>query len=377
MLALALSGLLLLVGCGAEADAPPPDNAPEPAACLPMDELAPNLLDMLERGQLQGLASVLGDESVVTRQQFRRLLGALLDMVGSLEKAELDALLALGDDPTLRALLPLVRDLLVFIVAEPFPDAALADAARLLTVCEGDRIFAALEQVLDAPELNRVVSGLGEVLALDVVQVVLLGGEGAPLGGPRFFTAFVCNLVFSIARADFDFETQVRRPLSGIDLLDLDQPPISTLLADLSALLDPDKPLFPALADLICCDIYDTATCDDGAELLLRDPVFTQLVYDLFVSDEVPLTGLLQTAATLASDARLAEILAPLLPLLRQLASDPELRASLVDLIVTLLQPQTARAVLPEIVTFLDRGGIDELLAVVRAIFRGCEVDAP
>jgi len=108
-----------------------------------------------------------------------------------------------------------------------------------------------------------------------------------------------------------------------------------------------------------------------------RDPVFVWLAYDLFISDEVPLGELLVTIATLAEDEQLNRVLAPLSPILRQLSDDAELRASMMELLARLLDPEVARVALPEIVTFIDRGGVDELLAVSRSIFRGCDVEAP
>ena len=373
-------GLVTLLSSGAGEDDEPPANTPEPAACATMAELAPNLFAMLDDGELAAVAAVLGDEGAVTRQQLRRLLAALLELVGSLSKAELDALLALTLDERLQSLLPLVSDLVAFIAGDPadpttFRGDVLAEGARLLRVCEGERLFSALRTVAASPELPRVVAGLGEVVALDLVQS-LLSGEAGPLFTRPGFTAFVCNIVFSIVRPGFDFDEEVVGPLSGIDLLDLDQPPLSTFLADTAALLDPDKPLFPAVADLVCCDVYGRARCDDltvDDQPLRRDPVFTWLAYDLFTSDEVPISALLGALASVSQDELLSRALEPLEPILRTLAADPDLRSALVDLLATLLEPETARAVLPEIVVFIERDGLGELLAVVRAIFRGCD----
>ncbi len=368
-------GAAVVLSCGAAEDAEPPRNEPEPATCSTIAELAPNLIAMLDGGELSAIAGVLRDENAVTRQQFRRLLAALLDLVGSLSKEELNALLALSEDEGLRSLLPLVGDLVSFIAGDPndpttFRADVLAEGARLLRVCEGDRLFSALQTVLASPELPRVVAGLGEVVALDIVQALLTGDAGALFTRPGF-TAFVCNIVFSIVRPGFDFDEEVVRPLSGIDLLELDQPPLSTFLADTAALLDPNKPLFPAVADLICCDVYGRARCDDltvNDQPLRRDPVFTWLAYDLFISEEIQISDLLGGLAAVSEDETLSRALEPLEPVLRTLASDPDLRAALVDLLATLLEPETARSVLPEIVVFLGwrargaaRGGARDL----------------
>ncbi len=373
--------VLLCLGCGAAEDAGAPPSAAVPAACPTLRELAPNLVEMLRDRELSAIADVLGDEETVTRQQLRRLLKVSLDLVGSLSGGELDALLALTEEPALRETLPLVRDLLAFL-AEPatFRAEVFTDARRILTECDGDTLFAAIRHTAETPELPRLLSGLGRLLEMDIVQALLRGEEGTIFTRPGF-TAFVCNIVFSLIRPGFDFDEEVVGPLEGIDVLALDQPPLSTFLADTAALLSPDRPLFPALQDLLCCDVYDRvgrcAEVTPNSVLSRRDPVFVWLAYDLFISDEVPLGELLVTIATLAEDEQLNRVLAPLSPILRQLSDDAELRASMMELLARLLDPEVARVALPEIVTFIDRGGVDELLAVSRSIFRGCDVEAP
>ncbi len=372
--------LALLSGCGAEEDAPPPANPTQHASCPAMVELAPNLMAMLEGGELSAIAGVLGDEQTLTRQQLSKLLDTVFGLLRALGREDIHRLLSLADDPALQRLVPLLRDLLVLVAGDPgdpssFRADVLAEISRLLRVCDGERVFGALEALSSAPELPTLVAALGETLALPLVSGLLAEGSDG-LFSRAGFTAFVCNVVFNLARPDFDFEERVRRPLSGIELLPADAPPLSTLLESASALLTPAGPVFPALADVVCCDVYGRERCEDlgpDAQPLARDPVFTWFVYDLLTSERVDATALLATLAEVGADDALARALAPLTPVLRELSADPELRGVLLRVVDALLQPDVSRAAFPELIAFVDRGGVSELLAVLRAILQGCD----
>jgi hypothetical protein len=57
----------------------------------------------------------------------------------------------------------------------------------------------------------------------------------------------------------------------------------------------------------------------------------------------------------------------------RQLAASDDIRGKLVRLLELLLQPDNARAVLPELVLLLETGATDELLAIADAVLDGCD----
>ncbi|MCB9538886.1 MAG: hypothetical protein H6704_21845 [Myxococcales bacterium] len=378
-----ISGLLCaaLIGCGADADAPAPDNALPPATCASAEELAPNLLGLLRGGQLAGTADLLGRR--LSDAQLETLLAALLDLIRGLEPAEIDALLALTENPRLLALAPLVGDLLAFVVGDParpetFRGEVLADLRRLLTVCEAATLFEALDALLQAPELPRLLGGLADVLALDIVQQILRSDLRSALNKDGF-TVLVCNIVAALVAPGFTVADDVIRPLSGIDLLPLDEPPLSTFLADLAAVLAPERAVLPALQDVVCCDLYGVPRCalvPGDAAPLPRDPVFTWFAYDLFVSAAIDFDGLLAALADLAADPQVDAALAPVNAILRALGEDAELRRALVSVGVVLLEDQTARRVLPELVTLVRAGGVEELLSVVRSILKGCQPPA-
>lgn len=374
-----LTGLLCaaLIGCGAEADAPAPANALPPATCPSAEELAPNLLGLLRSGQLAGVADLLGRR--LSDAQLETLLAALLDLVRGLEPAEIDALLALTENPRLLALAPLVGDLLAFVAGDPtrpetFRGEVLDDLRRLLTVCEAATLFEATGALLQAPELPRLLGGLADVLALDIVQQILSSDLQSALN-KEGFTVLVCNIVAALVAPGFTVADDVVRPLSGIDLLPLDEPPLSTFLADLSSVLAPERAVLPALQDVVCCDLYGVARCalvPGDATPLPRDPVFTWFAYDLFVTAAVDFDALLAALGDLAADPQVDAALAPVNAVLGALGEDAELRRALVSVGVVLLEDATARRVLPELVTLVRVGGIEELLAVVRSILKGC-----
>ncbi|MCA9525163.1 MAG: hypothetical protein KC549_02555 [Myxococcales bacterium] len=367
----------LLAGCGADVDAPSPTNAPMPATCPTLEELAPELLGLVRGARLPGIQALVRDQ--LTEAQITTLLDTLLRILRGLPAAERDALLALGHDPRLQQLLPTVADLLAFVAGDGqtgYRGEVIADVRRLLRTCDGERLFTALDRLLAAPALPRLLAALGDALALDIVQAVLNSDEPLALRRPGF-TTLVCNLVASIVWPDFDVQADIIRPLSGITLLPFDEPPLATLLDALAELLSPEAGVLAPLADTVCCDVYGVSRCGAlpaDARPLPRDPVFTWLLYDLFTTGELDVTGLLTQVATLATDPTLIEALAPVAALLREVGADPDLRTGLVALLATALQDDIARQVLPELVLLLRTAALPELLAVADALLNGCEV---
>ena len=47
--------LSVVIGCGADGDAPSPSNAPPAAQCRPLAEIAPNALALVRSGELDGV----------------------------------------------------------------------------------------------------------------------------------------------------------------------------------------------------------------------------------------------------------------------------------------------------------------------------------
>ena len=383
-LILALAGL---PACGAAEDADAPLNPPAPAACAPLDVLAPTLVELLTTDRLPGVRRLVGE--VLTDDQITTLLDTVLRLLRGLRPADRDAVLALARDPRIADLLPLLARVVRFVAGDgtPCPPMAsapsencfhsevFADLRRLLRVCDGSTLFTALQQVLKAPALPALLGHLGDTLRLPVVQQLLASAEEGALGR-RGFTALVCNVLAALIRPDFSVQADLIRPLSGITLLPLDEPPLSSLLADLDALLAPEAEVLPALADVVCCDVYGVSTCDAlpaNATPLPRDPVFTWLLHALFTGTTLDLPRTLDQLTALAADPALASALEPLAGALAPLVADPDLRRGLVNLLDTLLRPDVAAQVLPEVALLLEAGAVPELLAVVDALLNGCE----
>ncbi|MCA9545507.1 MAG: hypothetical protein KC613_13980 [Myxococcales bacterium] len=373
------AALVFGLGCGAESDAPSPANAPPPALCPPLAEVAPNALALVRSGALDGVRAFF--ETGLPDDELTAVLDAGLRVVRALDQAELEALLALADGPLLEQSLPLVRDVLAFVAGEVdgrLRSEVLVDGARLLRTCDGSTLFNAVQVLLKDPALPDLLAALGDTLRLPVVQDLLSADLGGALARPGF-TTVVCNILAALIRPGFSVAADVIAPLSGIDLLPLGEPPLSDLLAALDRLLAPDGPVLPALADVVCCDLYGVGTCAEvtpATPLLARDPVFTWLMYDLFVTRAIPFDAALDLAAELGRDPAVAAALAPVAASLRPIAEDPDIRRALVSLLTRLLDPRVAAEVLPELVAVLDAGAVPELLAVVRLIANGCEPEA-
>lgn len=381
--------VVALAGCGVAEDAPAPTNAPLAASCAPMEQLAPTLIALLEGDRLPGVQRFVGE--VLTDAQITTLLDTVLRLLRGLEPEQRDALLALSRDPRLAELLPLAAPLVRFVAGDgrPCPPAdpvsssggncfhseVFADLRRLLRVCDGETIFGALQRVVEAPVLPDLLGNLGATLALDPVQQVLDSSEGPSLRR-RGFTALVCNVLAALIQPDFTVEAAIIRPLRGITLLPTDEPPLADLLANLAVLLAPEGGIQPALADLVCCDVYGVSTCaalPADAQPLPRDPVFTWLVHDILTSEALNLPELLGKITALAADPTITEALAPLGAALTPLAADPDLRRGLVDLVDALLRPDVAAEVLPDVALLIDSNAVPELLAVMDALLKGCD----
>lgn len=373
--ALALAALLA-TGCGADDDAPAPDQTVTPATCPPLAELAPHSFALIESGQLPALRQLVSER--ITDAQLSALIDSLVTLLSSLSLDELDALADLVQSDAVTDLAPLMLDLLRWLAGDPADPASyqadiLGELRRLIGTCDTPSLLAMVESLLRAPELPHLLGGLGEVLALDIVQQLLSAGDALDREG---FTVLVCNILASLVRPGFSVAGDIIQPLAGIDLLPLDEPPIAPFLADLDALLAPDGAILPPLADLVCCDVYGVRHCaalTAQSEPLPRDPTFTWAMHALFTGGVIDIETALAAAGGLLGDPDVQATLAPLEVLLDRFIEDAQLRGTLDSLLVTLLDPNTARPLMLELLTLIDAGAIDELFAVLEALIDGCD----
>lgn len=371
------AALVAMVGCGADTDAPSPTNAPAPATCPPLAEIAPITLGLVRDRQLPNLQRLLGE--TLDKQQVAALLDGLLRALRDLGPRDLDGLFALTRDPRLAALTPLLLDVLRYL-GDPSGarDGLLVETVHLLRTCDGGTLFRGVEALIDAPQLPPLLADLGAVIALPIVQD-LLDADLAGALSREGFTALVCNIASALTRPGFSVRSDVITPLSGIDLLPLGEPPLSTFLDALDGLLDPNGAALPALADVICCDLYGASRCADvPADAVPRagDPVYVWALYDLFIGAGGDLSALLDQLGGLIDDPALGAALAPLRGVLSRLAEDPDLRRALVEVLAAALRPEVARGVLPEVTRLLEAGTVGELLALIDALRGGCDPGA-
>jgi len=353
----------LLVSCGATEETPTPTPRELRVECPALTSLAPKTFGLFEAGRLPAVRSLLSER--LDENQVAALITALLGVLDTLDQEQLQLLLSLADLPAAGEFKDAARQLLSYLIGEnqdSFPAPLFAEMQRLVSTCDGGVAFSAFAELADAPELSRMLGGLGEILELDLVQG-LLAGNGTALDRTGF-TTVVCNILATMIRPGFSVANDVIQPLSGIDLLPLGDPPISTFLRDLDALLSPDRPILPAINDLVCCDLYGVSRCANlvaDAQPLDRDPIFTWTLHELFTEGEFEVTKLLASAGRLVDDPKVEDALEPLATLFGELGDNRSLRDALASVTVTALEPETARGVLTDLALLLDEGALEEL----------------
>jgi hypothetical protein len=364
---------LALAGCGAS-DGPGPDNALAPAACPPMDQLAPHLIGHLRAGDLPGLKHVLGEE--ISPDELAVLLDGGIRLIKGLTHEELLGLLRLADNRKLLALLPLVVELLQYVDGDPanpasFRTDVLDEARRLVDRCDWAQTFTAIQDLLGSPDLPTLLGSIAAALQTPTVQALLHGGASGAIDKDGFLL-LVCTLLNAIAQPDFQFTRDFVTPLQAFnDYLHLDQPPLSTLLQALERMLAPDQPLFPSLQNVLVCGLDQVGMCARDADGQAQSAL-VGLLYDLFVSDTARFDDLLAVASDAAADPNITATLAPLRRVLGAVADDADLRAAFVRLLQHLLEPDNARRVLPEVALLLQDDATAEVLHIASALIDGC-----
>ena len=365
----------LLVSCGAEVDAPAPEPTNLRLECPAISELAPKTFGLLGSGRLPNVRTLMSER--LDENQIAALLAAVLGVLDTLDQDQIRDLLAITELPALGEFKVAARQLLGYLIGEGdgvFPAPLFSDLRRLVATCDGGVLFTALAETADAEELPRLLDGLGEILELELVQGLLeTDTSGLSRDG---FTTLICNLLATMIRPGFSIANNLIQPLSGIDLLPLGEPPLSTFLRDLDELLSPDRPILPAINDLICCDVYGVSRCANlptDARPLDRDPVFSWTVHELFTRGEFELPKLLDSLGVLMEDPAVEKAVAPLVTLLGELGENESLRDALASVLLTVLEPRTAQGVLADVALLLDAGALDELGTIFDAVANGCD----
>lgn len=363
---------LVLSGCGAADDIPGP---PQPAAetCPTLRALAPLTFQTLESNDVPTLKRVLSEE--ISDAHLTALVNATIALVRSLQQVDFESLSALQSSPELPQLDEGLSRLLRFLSGtpeEPFREEVFTDLRRIVTHCRATPLVAAIKEAVYSPELPELLLQLDEVLSLEPVQRALAADQYLGRDG---FTVFICNTVANLIQADFSVANDVVQPLARLNILPLDMPPFSSFLRSLDTVLSADRPLKPALANLVCCDLYNVAECNQVTPATVpveRDPVFSWLIYDLFVDQQEAFGRFLSALGGLARSPEVGEAAKPIWSALVDVTNDDEIKDAANSLLRIVLTPGITQPLLRELALLIERGIIGELAAMGKAIQRGC-----
>ncbi|MFN3202270.1 MAG: hypothetical protein ACE366_27950 [Bradymonadia bacterium] len=369
LLSVGLLSVGLLWGCGAE-DETAPVYADPGQTCPTIAEQAPQLTVLLEDDALPGISRVMGE--IVSDDQLAAALDGTLRLMARLTEEEISNLVAIAGHPSLSGATHQLESMLHIMQSGPegLRSDVLEEIQFLLQTCEGGRTFDALGGLFDAPEIPQALNALGAALKLPEIQALLSGeGPDPSVLGRAGFNAIVGNMLLKLTEPGYDFDADVRRPLAELGVLPLDTPPLLTLMDALSGVMSPERGVQRALSDLVCCGFYGTPTCSTGGTLRDSPPILRNLGYDLLLAQSVAPTSptntdLFEALGVLAGDPIISAALQPLNTVLDQMAEDADLRAALVDMMVTILEPENMALMLPDLEHMISAGAADELFGL-------------
>lgn len=356
-------GLIVLTAwisaCGASDEVTEP--LAEELACAPLDQQIPTVIDLLDTGQLAGVRKVI--EEGMGDDLRGQLLELALQIIRALPPGTVDELQGVIEDDAVYALLPVAADLLRFVTEdggkghyEIVPVASnvlqLCEAKDLLRfagdVLEDPVIFGAIELILSDPEgLEKLFSALHIDLKSPEARAAVL--------------ALLDNVLASFVAPGFGLEEleDILADLSEMGLVDLRMPAIRGILSLAHEVLDRDGNLL-ILQDYLRC----VRTVD-------ADSVLVGFLYDLIASGAVKLDAVLDLTALVQSPSG-DVVMGLLVDVIDFLVGDDEARVSLAEILLVILQEDSARLVLPDLVVLLDEGALPEVADLLVAILYGC-----
>ncbi len=357
----------LLFACAEEA--PTPNSHPSRRSCGSLAERAPLFV---ERSQnLPAFRKLISED--LEREQGNAALDGLLRILRAISPEDLSALLDLMELQGLEVGLEVAEEILHFIGGDPqdpssFQEELLLETQRVLAVCDGEALFEAVYQLLEAPELASLLENVAALAASQELPI-----DPAEAFDASSISLLLRNIMLGISSPDFDFELHVVHPMAEMGL-PIDEPPASALVQDLSILLAPERGLLSASADLFCCTLYAVPRCDElspGMEPVEDSPTFSRFIFEIFIHSEGAKGGL-NTLGAMMADPKVRRAMEPLRLILKEYAEDIDQRRAAVGMLHTLLEPEILRGLIPEILSLLDRAILDELTALLRALTEGC-----
>lgn len=361
-----------LAACGAEPGADAPLEADVSHPCPSADEMAPTVMALLREERLPATARLIGE--TLPKEQLTAVLDAALRILRSLPGDELNGLFDLLRGERVRPVLTLLRRVLDYAQTSGpgggLNTPLLDELADLLRRCASEPLFATADALFESDVLHTMAAPLREAMTLPVVQS-MLSATGAL--NRQALADFIANLEAALVAPGADPGASLRQLLATLAPLTdlLSTPPLSTLVDALAALLAPTGPILPPLQGLLCCHLYGVATCPGpGVVPVPREapPVLVYLAWDLLLSQPAELDPLL----ALLADPALTEQIRPLAEVLHEIGRDADLRHTIEQLLITLLRPEIAGSVLPELGLLLDPPVFDEVVALASSVVESC-----
>lgn len=366
----------VLIGCGAEDEAPAPDTRPV-YLCPDPQEAAPEAFALLTERQTPHLARFLREG--ITDAEARAAFDGTFRLLRALSPAEMGAFVELLNAPRIEGALKLLKDTLRFILegspsSPGYQRALLEETQRLLTVCDGGPLFDASLDLFNAPEIPRLKAHFE---SLEGAFEIDLNGMTKDALFSEHIHLILRNLVFGLSHPNFDFRQHVREPLEGFPFLDLTTPPFKEILDDVEALLAPERGFLTPLTDLACCTSYNLPTCaavraQPDVQPIEGEPTFSALAYEVLLwpmlNGEDALTPLME----ILDEPALQDLAEPLEIVLRQYAEDEELRDGAAGIIKKIVDPNNTAGLIEDALKLLDDAVIGQILDLLWTMADGC-----
>ena len=356
--ALLVALLGLGVGCSAfDRDASPLAPASD---CPRVEEKLDGLLKLVAEERLTGLQQAISED--ITADVRSRLVDLLLDVINALPVGTFSGLKPLVISGQADDLANPLADLLEAVVALGGTGYdGLAVGGKLLQQCTGRPLLVNLRTLLSDAVTRQHLEALLAGDGLDLGALLSdLGIDLTSLEGRAGLQALVRGLLTAISREDFQIDDLVGEEGLLSLLLDPNDETMAALTAVLQALLAPGEPL--QSVQLVTSCLLE-ADADDR---------LVGLLFDLLADGA--LDGLLSGGASSGPElygGGLGTIDQLLLPLLELLIVDEAARASAVITFSTLLQPDVARKVVPDLIVISREGVIGELLDLLSSLASG------
>lgn len=380
--------LVVLAGCSpaASTDAPYAAAARQPGPCGSTEALLPKLFDFLAADRFASFREVIEEEllNADPREAPATLRGsvrAFLSLFAQLGVERAQVLLSLTRDDRVEAELSLILTALLRIIDGREDGRSRYEVAeatgRFLRTCASDPLLSALEALLrlrvegdpNRAWLSALVIELDGLLADETVGPLLesfQSQDGEASGRPAVVGLLAQVMLFLAEEPD---PVPRVRTLLESALYPLVELPLRSRIERLVDLLgeatQPDAGVLAGLQGALRCG---------NRQREARD-VLLGFVYDLVVDDSLGVEGILRTAS-IVRETTLSELelLADLLGLLRR---DESARDELIGLLVVLLEPNSARRVVPVLLDMAEQGVVAEMIdALALLISRDCEVDS-